>query len=170
MKCYIEVINGIKYFNGIDGDKLFEISDYIELHESSLVMIGLIVDSKECYDLWGRNYVKYTKLWGCIDSMMNDVIPFIYQHIKREFNYIDAEIEEKGIVFPNYRHYYFNLFGVPVIYSTKKEMPEWDWVEHSDNKKFLIAQKGGKQGIIRKDGSVFLEPKYKKSKSIFLSF
>lgn len=167
MKCYIEVINGIKYFKGIDGDKLFEISDYIELHESSLVMIGLIVDSKECYDLWGRNYVKYTKLWGCIDSMMNDVIPFIYQYIKREFNYIDAEIEEKGIVFPNYRHYYFNLFGVPVIYSTKKEMPEWDWVEHSDNKKFLIAQKGGKQGIIRKDGSVFLEPKYKKIKIDF---
>ena len=49
----------------------------------------------------------------------------------------------------------------------KKEMPEWDWVEHSDNKNILIAQKGGKQGIIRKDGSVFLEPKYIKIKINF---
>lgn len=49
----------------------------------------------------------------------------------------------------------------------QKEMPEWDWVEHSDNKNILIAQKGGKQGIIRKDGSVFLEPKYIKIKINF---
>ena len=161
MKCGIEVIDGIKYFRGIDGDKLFEISDYIELHESSLVMIELIIDSKECYDLWGRNYVKYTKLWGCIDSMKNVVIPFIYQHMKRNFNYIEAEIEEDGICFSHYRHYYFNLYGVPIIYSTKKEMPGWDWIEDSDYS-ISIAQKDGKQGIVRNDGSVFIEPIYKK--------
>lgn len=49
-------------------------------------------------------------------------------------------------------------------------MPEWDWVEHSDNKNILIAQKGGKQGIIRKDGSVFLEPKYKNQNQFFYPF
>lgn len=166
MKCYIEVTNGIKYIQGIDGYSKLEIADYIKLHESSMIMIGLIIDRKE-YWYWGRNHIQYSKLWGCVDYMGNVIVPFIYSNMKREFNLIIAEIEEEGICFPYYRHYYFNLRGVPVIYSTKKEMPEWDWVEHSDNKNILIAQKGGKQGIIRKDGSVFLEPKYIKIKINF---
>lgn len=60
MKCEIEITNGVKYLKGIDNNKLYEVSDYMELHESSLVMIGLIIDSKECYDLLGRNYMKRT--------------------------------------------------------------------------------------------------------------
>lgn len=166
MKCKIETSNGIMFLKGIDGDKRLEIADYIELHDSSLLMVSLILDKKE-YFYRGKNHVIYTKLWGCIDSMMNVVVPFIYSHMKVEFNYIRADKEVGyNIVFksPEYASYYFNQYGVPVIYSTKKEMPEWDWVEHSDNKNILIAQKGGKQGIIRKDGSVFLEPKYIKIK------
>lgn len=169
MKCEIETSNGIMFLKGIDGDKRLEIADYIELHDSSSLMVSLIHDKKE-YFYWGKNHVIYTKLWGCIDSMMNVVVPFIYSHMKVEFNYIRADKEVGyNIVFqsPEYSSYYFNQYGVPVIYSTKKEMPEWDWVEHSDNKNILIAQKGGKQGIIRKDGSVFLEPKYKKIKINF---
>lgn len=161
MKCEIEIKNGVKYFKGIDNNKLFEVSDYIELHESFLVMIGLIIDSKEYY-YWGKNHIQYTKLWGCIDSMGNVIVPFIYSHMKREFDYIDAEIEEKGICFPKYSHYYFNLYGVPIIYSSKKEMPEWDWIEDSNYKAIYIAQKDEKQGIVRNDGSVFIEPVYKK--------
>ena len=30
---------------------------------------------------------------GCIDSMMNVVVPFIYSHMKVEFNYIRADKE-----------------------------------------------------------------------------
>ena len=50
----------------------------------------------------------------------------------------------------------FNQYGVPVIYSTKKEMPGWDWVRDSDYKCISIAQKDGKQGVVRNDGSVFV--------------
>lgn len=133
MKCKIETSNGVMFLKGIDGDKRLEIADYIELHDSSLLMVSLILDKKE-YFYWGKNHVIYTKLWGCIDSMMNVVVPFIYSHMKVEFNYIRADKEVGyNIVFksPEYASYYFNLYGVPVIYSTKKEMPEWDWVEHS---------------------------------------
>lgn len=164
MKCKIEITNGVKYLKGIDNNKLYEVSDYIELHESSLVMIGLIIDSKEYY-YWGKNHIQYTKLWGCIDSMMNVVIPFIYQRMQREFNCIRA-VKEAGYnrVFesPEYDYYYFNQYGVPVIYSTKKEMVGWDWVKDSDCKCISIAQKDGKQGIVRNDGSIFMEPVYKK--------
>lgn len=165
MKCEIEITNGVKYLKGIDNNKLYEVSDYIELHESSFVIIGLIIDSKECYDLLGRNYMKYTKLWGCIDSMMNVVIPFIYQRMQREFNCIRAEKEvgyNRVFESPEYDSYYFNQYGVPVIYSTKKEMVGWDWVKDSDCKCISIAQKDGKQGIVRNDGSIFMEPVYKK--------
>ena len=90
MKCEIETSNGIMFLKGIDGDKRLEIADYIELHDSSLLMVSLILDKKE-YFYWGKNHVIYTKLWGCIDSMMNVVVPFIYSHMKVEFNYIRAE-------------------------------------------------------------------------------
>jgi len=162
MKCEIEITNGIRYIKGIDGNLKKEIADYVEIPESSLYMVGVIIDKLE-YFQWGKNYVKYTKLWGCVDSMMNVVVPFIFQYMKREFNYIYAEIkEDDGIRLPTYRHYYFNLFGVPVIYSTKKEMTGWDWIEDSNYEAISIAQKDGKQGIVRKDGSIFLEHIYKK--------
>lgn len=164
MKCKIEITNGVKYLKGIDNNKLYEVSDYIELHESSLVMIGLIIDSKEYY-YWGKNHIQYTKLWGCIDSMMNVVVPFIYQRMQREFNCIRAEKEvgyNRVFESPEYASYYFNQYGVPVIYSTKKEMVGWDWVKDSDCKCISIAQKDGKQGIVRNDGSIFMEPVYKK--------
>lgn len=103
----------------------------------------------------------YTKLWGCIDSMMNVVVPFIYQHMQIEFNYIRAE-KDNSHYLEGYDSYYFNMHGVPVIYSTKKEMPGWDWVKDSDYKRISIAQKDGKQGVVRNDGSVFVEPIYKK--------
>lgn len=90
MKCEIETSNGIMFLKGIDGDKRLEIADYIELHDSSLLMVSLILDKKE-YFYWGKNHVIYTKLWGCIDSMMNVIVPFIYQHMQIEFNYIRAE-------------------------------------------------------------------------------
>ena len=90
MKCKIETSNGIMFLKGIDGDKRLEIADYIELHDSSLLMVSLILDKKEYFDC-GKNHVIYTKLWGCIDSMMNVVVPFIYSHMKVEFNYIRAE-------------------------------------------------------------------------------
>ena len=164
MKCKIEITNGVKYLKGIDNNKLYEVSDYIELHESSLVMIGLIIDSKEYY-YWGKNHIQYTKLWGCIDSMMNVVVPFIYQRMQRELNCIRAEKEvgyNRVFESPEYASYYFNQYGVPVIYSTKKEMVGWDWVKDSDCKCISIAQKDGKQGVVRNDGSVFVEPIYKK--------
>lgn len=137
-----------------------EIADYIELHDSSLLMVSLILDKKEYFD-WGKNHVIYTKLWGCIDSMMNVVVPFIYQHMQIEFNYIRAE-KDNSHYLEGYDSYYFNMHGVPVIYSTKKEMPGWDWVKDSDYKRISIAQKDGKQGVVRNDGSVFVEPIYKK--------
>lgn len=158
MKCKIETSNGVMFLKGIDGDKRLEIADYIELHDSSLLMVSLILDKKE-YFYWGKNHVIYTKLWGCIDSMMNVVVPFIYSHMKVEFNYIRADKEVGyNIVFksPEYASYYFNLYGVPVIYSTKKEMPEWDWVEHSDNKNILIAQKEGNKELYEKMEVYFL--------------
>lgn len=164
MKCEIESSNGIMYLKGIDGDKQLEIADYIELHDSSLLMVSLILDKKE-YFYGGKNHVIYTKLWGCIDSMMNVVVPFIYSHMKVEFNYIRADKEVGYNIYfesPEYASYYFNQYGVPVIYSTKKEMPGWDWVKDSDYKRISIAQKDGKQGVVRNDGSVFVEPIYKK--------
>lgn len=160
MKCKIETSNGIMFLKGIDGDKRLEIADYIELHDSSLLMVSLILDKKEYFD-WGKNHVIYTKLWGCIDSMMNVVVPFIYQHMQIEFNYIRAE-KDNSHYLEGYDSYYFNMHGVPVIYSTKKEMPGWDWVKDSDYKRISIAQKDGKQGVVRNDGSVFVEPIYKK--------
>lgn len=160
MKCKIETSNGIMFLKGIDGDKRLEIADYIELHDSSLLMVSLILDKKEYFD-WGKNHVIYTKLWGCIDSMMNVVVPFIYSHMKVEFNYIRAE-KDNSHYLEGYDSYYFNMHGVPVIYSTKKEMPGWDWVKDSDYKRISIAQKDGKQGVVRNDGSVFVEPIYKK--------
>lgn len=39
MKCKIETSNGIMFLKGIDGDKRLEIADYIELHDSSLLML-----------------------------------------------------------------------------------------------------------------------------------
>lgn len=160
MKCKIETSNGIMFLKGINGDKRLEIADYIELHDSSLLMVSLILDKKEYFD-WGKNHVIYTKLWGCIDSMMNVVVPFIYQHMQIEFNYIRAE-KDNSHYLEGYDSYYFNMHGVPVIYSTKKEMPGWDWVKDSDYKRISIAQKDGKQGVVRNDGSVFVEPIYKK--------
>ena len=62
MKCKIETSNGIMFLKGIDGDKPLEIADYIELHDSSLLMVSLILDKKEYFD-WGKNHVIYTKLW-----------------------------------------------------------------------------------------------------------
>ena len=53
MKCKIETSNGIMFLKGIYGDKRLEIADYIELHDSSLLMISLILDKKE-YFYWGR--------------------------------------------------------------------------------------------------------------------
>lgn len=160
MKCKIETSNGIMFLKGINGDKRLEIADYIELHDSSLLMVSLNLDKKEYFD-WGKNHVIYTKLWGCIDSMMNVVVPFIYQHMQIEFNYIRAE-KDNSHYLEGYDSYYFNMHGVPVIYSTKKEMPGWDWVKDSDYKRISIAQKDGKQGVVRNDGSVFVEPIYKK--------
>lgn len=93
--------------------------------------------------------------------MMNVVVPFIYQHMQIEFNYIRAE-KDNSHYLEGYDSYYFNMHGVPVIYSTKKEMPGWDWVKDSDYKRISIAQKDGKQGVVRNDGSVFVEPIYKK--------
>ena len=122
MKCEIESSNGIMYLKGIDGDKQLEIADYIELHESSLFMVSLILDKKESF-YGGKNHIKYTKLWGCIDTMMNIVVPFIYQHMQIEFNYIRADKEVGYNIFfesPEYASYYFNQYGVPVIYSTLK--------------------------------------------------
>ena len=108
MKCKIETSNGIMFLKGIDGDKRLEIADYIEIHDSSLLMVSLILDKKEYFDC-GKNHVIYTKLWGCIDSMMNVVVPFIYSHMKVEFNYIRADKEVGyNIVFksPEYASYY----------------------------------------------------------------
>lgn len=77
--------------------------------------------------------------------MMNVVVPFIYQHMQIEFNYIRAE-KDNSHYLEGYDSYYFNMHGVPVIYSTKKEMPGLDWVKDSDYKRISIAQKDGKQG------------------------
>ncbi|MDE5550092.1 MAG: hypothetical protein K2I99_01870 [Bacteroidaceae bacterium] len=158
MKCNIEIVNDVKYLKGIDGEKVFKVSDYIYIDKSSLTIVGIVVEKTD-YFYWGKTHTKYKRLWGCIDASMNVIIPFIYQHMKQNFSLIEASID--------YRDFYFNLNGIPVIYSTKVEMFGWDWVEDSDNGKFLIAQKGGKQGIVRKDGSVFLEPKYQKIKINF---
>ena len=49
MKCKIETSNGIMFLKGIDGDKRLEIADYIELHDSSLLMVSLILDKKEYF-------------------------------------------------------------------------------------------------------------------------
>lgn len=46
MKCKIETSNGIMFLKGINGDKRLEIADYIELHDSSLLMVSLILDKK----------------------------------------------------------------------------------------------------------------------------
>ena len=78
---------------------------------------------------------------GCIDSMMNVVVPFIYQHI----NYIRAE-KDNSHYLEGYDSYYFNMHGVPVIYSTKKEMPGWDWVKDSDYKRISMLKKMGNKG------------------------
>ena len=51
MKCKIETSNGIMFLKGIDGDKRLEIADYIELHDSSLLMVSLILDKPQI-----RNY------------------------------------------------------------------------------------------------------------------
>lgn len=62
---------------------------------------------------------------GCIDSMMNVVVPFIYSHMKVEFNYIRADKEVGyNIVFESseYASYYFNQYGVPVIYSLTEDV------------------------------------------------
>lgn len=77
--------------------------------------------------------------------MMNVVVPFIYQHMQIEFNYIRAE-KDNSHYLEGYDSYYFNMHGVPVIYSTKKEMPGWDWVKDSDYKRISIAQKMGNKG------------------------
>ena len=53
MKRKIETSNGIMFLKGIDGDKRLEIADYIELYDSSLLMVSLILDKKEYFD-WGR--------------------------------------------------------------------------------------------------------------------
>lgn len=86
-------------------------------------MVSLILDKKYFY--WGKNHVIYTKLWGCIDSMMDVVVPFIYSHMKVEFNYIRADKEVGyNIVFesPEYASCYFNQYGVPVIYSLTEDV------------------------------------------------
>lgn len=62
---------------------------------------------------------------GGIDSMMNVVVPFIYSHMKVEFNYIRADKEVGyNIVFESseYASYYFNQYGVPVIYSLTEDV------------------------------------------------
>lgn len=62
---------------------------------------------------------------GCIDSMMNVVVPFIYSHMKVEFNYIRTDKEVGyNIVFESseYASYYFNQYGVPVIYSLTEDV------------------------------------------------
>lgn len=47
MNCKIETSNGIMFLKGIDGDKRLEIADYIELHDSSLLMVSLILDKPQ---------------------------------------------------------------------------------------------------------------------------
>lgn len=57
--------------------------------------------------------------------MMNVVVPFIYSHMKVEFNYIRADKEVGyNIVFESseYASYYFNQYGVPVIYSLTEDV------------------------------------------------
>ena len=46
MKCKIETSNGIMFLKGIDRDKRLEIADYIELYDSSLLMVSFILDKK----------------------------------------------------------------------------------------------------------------------------
>lgn len=57
--------------------------------------------------------------------MMDVVVPFIYSHMKVEFNYIRADKEVGyNIVFesPEYASCYFNQYGVPVIYSLTEDV------------------------------------------------
>ena len=160
MNKKISIIDGIQYLIDIADNSINRISDYIEIENSPVIIIGLIIKEKEYYD-GGKTHVKSKKKWGCISNNGKIIIPFIYDNMRLEFNFIEATIEyDNNPCLPSYKSFYFDNQGVPICSNNRKRFYEWEWVENFDKHKISVGQKNGKQGILREDGSIFLPPQY----------
>lgn len=159
MQKTISTIDGVKYLIDIKDNSIFEISDYCKVENSTLTIVGIITKKEENY-YWGKKHIKYHKKWGCINTDGDVIIPFIYDWMKKDFSFIKASIEEEGICFPKYKDFYFDNIGIPVDPNTRIRFYDWEWIEYFDRHSISVGQKNGKQGVIRKDGSIFIEPLY----------
>lgn len=159
MQKTIITIDGVKYLVDINDNSIFEIFDYCKVENSPLTIVGIIIQKEEYYYL-GKKHIKYHKKWGCISTDGDVIIPFIYDLMKTDFNFIETSIEEDGICFPKIKYFYFDNLGIPIDPNTRIRFYGWEWVEYFDRHSISIGQKNGKQGVIRKDGSIFIEPLY----------
>lgn len=154
----VTVINGVRYLADVSNDDIFEISDYTEISDG-LFIIGIIID-RDQYHYCGKTYNNYKKKWGCINYLGDVIIPFDYVSIKQKFDFIEACFEEASVCFNHYRYFYFDNQGIPICPNTKVRFYGWTRVEYFDGHNISIGQKNGKQGILRKDGTIFIEPLY----------
>ncbi len=60
MNKKISIIDGIQYLIDIADNSINRISDYIEIENSPVIIIGLIIKEKEYYD-GGKTHVKSKK-------------------------------------------------------------------------------------------------------------
>lgn len=159
MQKTVSTIEGVKYLIDNKDNSIFEIFDYCKVENSPLSIVGIITKKEEYY-YWGKKHIKCHKKWGCINTDGDVIIPFIYDGMKKDFSFIKAYVEENGIIFPKYRYRYFDNLGIPVDPNTRIRFYDWEWVEYFDRHNISVGQKNGKQGVIRKDGSIFVEPLY----------
>lgn len=159
MRKKISTIDDVKYLVDIEDHSIFEISDYTEISDSHMIIIGIIIERNTSY-YWGQTHINYSKKFGCVNFFGEVVIPFVFSKMKQEFGMITAEIVEEGVFFPIYRSFYFDSYGVPVCPNTEIKFLEWEWVEYFAEHNISVGQKNGRQGILRKDGSIFIEPQY----------
>ena len=159
MRKIISTIEGVKYLIDIENNTIFEISDYCKLENSPLSIVGIVIKKEKSYK-WGEIHVKYRKKWGCLNDKGDVKIPFIYDRMDKDFSLIKACIEEKVDRHSTYRWFYFDNLGIPTDPATRIQYKGWEWVEEFYRRNISVGQKDGKQGVIRKDGSIFVDPVY----------
>lgn len=159
MNKIVSTIGDKKYLSDLSNNTIFEISDYTDISNEKLIVIGIINGCTESH-IAGISRDYPNKQFGCINYDGNVVVPFCYDNIVFESGLIRATKYDNSNLLTASRYFYFDLDGVPISKETRTKYWGWEWVEDFD-KSFSIAQKDSKQGLIRKDGSIFLEPEYK---------
>lgn len=160
MSKTVSIIDGKKYLADVNDHTLFEISYYQDI-SNNLIIVG-IIDHMEESEEAGKSVCGYNTKFGCIDCNGNVVVPICYDRIFYNSGLIEA-INYLGSkrYLTQYECFCFDVDGIPICKETKTKYWGWERVQEFSKYQFAIAQKDGKQGLIRKDGSIFLEPEYK---------